>query len=287
MTWLKIDDKLTTHPKWLGLTLEAKSLWFHASVWCAAHNNDGVIPVESIALHAFSASVQARDIEACTKLLVDVKLWRRRTKKEGGGFEICDWLDYQPSKQQVKDRTTADEIKAERKRLHDWLHKAVVGRKVKARIDARDGLWCRYCGEQVVVTAGDRRGPHRRTYDLIDPLSTWDREAKALPDTELDRLAAMWVIACGWCNAIKGSRTPDEADMTIRPAHGHHGIRADSAANGSGAVPPVGTGLAGSELVGSGTPSSPGLQPSPPPEVPPWDEAQIDSYPHDDEGVYL
>ncbi len=40
MTWVKVDDKLTTHPKWLPLTLEAKSLWFHAAVWCGAHNND-------------------------------------------------------------------------------------------------------------------------------------------------------------------------------------------------------------------------------------------------------
>lgn len=278
MTWLKIDDKLTSHPKWLGLTLEAKSLWFHASVWCAAHNNDGVIPSESIALHAFAASVPAKEIQACTDLLVTVKLWRRRTKKEGGGFEIYDWLDYQPSKQQVKDRTTADEVKAERKRLHDWLHKAVVGRKVKARIDARDGLWCRYCGEQVMVTAGDRRGPHRRTYDLIDPLSVWDREAKALPDPELDRLAGMWVIACGWCNAIKGSRTPDEADMTLRPAQGPRGIRADSAANGSGAVPPVGTGLAGSELVGSGASPSGSFTDPALDDLPPWTEEQIDSY---------
>lgn len=279
MTWLKIDDKLTTHPKWLGLTLEAKSLWFHASVWCAAHNNDGIIPAESLALHAFAASVPANKVDACTKLLVDVKLWKRRTKRDGAGFEICDWLDYQPSKQQVKDRTAADEVKAERKRLHDWLHKAVVGRKVKGLIDARDGLWCRYCGQEVVITPGDRRGPQRRTYDLIDPLSTWDREAKALPPAELERLANMWVVACGWCNAIKGSRTPDDADMTIRPAQGPRGIRADSAANGSGAVPPVGTGLAGSEQVGTASPP-PTSEQSVPPDIPPWDEHQIDSYPH-------
>ena len=262
MTWLKIDDKLTTHPKWLGLTLEAKSLWFHAAVWCAAHNNDGELPAESMPLHAFAASVPARQIDDCTTMLVKARLWSRRPKSKGGGFEICDWLDYQPSKQQVKDRTSADEAKAERKRLHDWLHKAVVGRKVKALIDQRDGMFCRYCDNQVVITAGDRRGPHRRTYDLIDPMSVWDREAKALPEAELVRLAGMWVIACGWCNAIKGSRTPDEADMTIRPAHGTCKTKADSAANGSGAVPPVGTGLAGSgqngpALVGSGTPHSP------------------------------
>ena len=252
MTWLKIDDKLTTHPKWLGLNLEAKSLWFHAAVWCAAHNNDGALPDESMALHAFAASVPVNKLEAAQAMLVRAGLWSRRSKKKGGGFEINDWLDYQPSKQQVKDRTVADEAKQLRTRLHDWLHKSVVGRKVKTRIDARDGLCCRYCGETTVITAGDRRGPQRRTYDLLDPASSWDMEARALPDAELDRLASMWVVACGWCNSIKGSRTPDEAEMEVRPAQSSRGIRSVSAANGSGAVPVVGTGLAGSDLSGSG-----------------------------------
>lgn len=268
MTWLKIDDKLTTHPKWLGLTLEAKSLWFHAAVWCAAHNTDGLITPESVPLHAFAASVPADRIDACTELLVKAGLWKKRPKRDGGGFEVCNWLDYQPSKQQVKDRAAADETKAERKRLHDWLHKSVVGRKVKARIDARDGLWCRYCDEQTVITPGDRRGPHRRTYDLLDPMSTWDRDAKALPDTELDRLAGMWVVACGWCNAIKGSRTPDEAEMVVLPAHRPHKIRSVSAANGSGTVPEVGPGLAGSDQAGTGLVGEP-----PPP--PPWTDEEL------------
>ena len=277
MTWLKIDDKLTSHPKWLGLTIEAKSLWFHASVWCAAHNNDGVLPEDSMPLHAFAGSVPVSGIEPAVALLVKKGMWIRRPKKKGAGFEINDWLDFQPSKQQVKDRTLADETKAERKRLHDWLHKAVVGRKVKARIDARDGMWCRYCDELTVVTAGDRRGPHRRTYDLLDPMSTWDREARALPDAELDRLAGMWVVACGWCNAIKGSRTPDDAEMSVLPAHGHQKIRSVSDRNGSGAVPPVGTGLAGSDQVGS-VPhlSSPSVPSS---DLPvPWSDEEIDAF---------
>lgn len=252
MTWLKIDDKLTTHPKWLGLTLQAKSLWLHASVWCAAHNNDGVIPEHALPLITFQSSLAASDQQPAVDTLVRARLWRRVPKGRGGGIEILNWLDYQPSKQQVQEKSTADEAKAVRKRLHDWLHKAAVGKRVKARIDARDGLHCRYCGTETVITPGDRRGPHRRTYDLLDPASSWDRTAIAVPDEELERIANLWVVACGWCNAIKGHRTPAEADMEVRPPHRltSHNLLPRSAANGSRAVREVGTGLAGSDQVG-------------------------------------
>lgn len=274
MTWLKVDDKLTTHPKWLGLTLEAKSLWFHAAVWCAAHNNDGVLPPESMPLHAFAGSLPAKQLTPATDALVRAKLWARRPKAKGGGFEICNWLDYQPSKKQVQEKSAQDEAKALRKKLHDWLHKSVIGRKVKSRIDARDGMYCRYCGVETIITPGDRRGPMRRTYDLVDPNAVWDLESRALPDPELDRLAGMWVVACGWCNAIKGSRTPDEADMCIRPAQGTWKTCAVSAANGSGTVPVVGTGLAGPDLDGSD------LHASVPPPPPSWSDEEVESYVH-------
>lgn len=250
MTWVKVDDKLTTHPKWVGLTLQAKSLWLHAAVWCGAHNNDGVIPDHVMPLVTFQSSLAAPEMAPACDALVKARLWKRIPKGKGGGYEIVNWLDFQPSKQQVKDKANNDDVKAERKLLHDWLHKAAVGKRVKALIDARDGLWCRYCSTETIITPGDRRGPHRRTYDLVDPSSTWDRTSTALPDTELARLADMWVVACGWCNAVKDSRTPDEAGMELLPAKTFCRVLPRSAANGSRAVREVGTGLSGSDLVG-------------------------------------
>lgn len=252
VTWIKIDDKITTHPKWLPLTIEAKSLWFHAAVWCGAHNNDGVIPDEALALIAFTGSVPPQLIDDATGRLVKARLWLRRAKARGGGFEIHNWLDYQPSRQQVKDKADADELAAEIKRIHDWLHKKGPGKRVKRLIDARDGRWCRYCRSETVITPGDRRGPHRRTYDLIDPSSRWDLDARALPDAELARIADLWAVACGWCNAIKAKRTPAEADMELLdpPRLSRQGILPVSAANRSGTVPEVGPGLSGSAPVG-------------------------------------
>lgn len=252
MTWIKIDDKLTSHPKWVGLTLEAKSLWFHASVWCGAHNNDGALPADVMPLIAFTASVPGHLVDDATTRLVKSTLWARRSKANGGGFEITDWLEYQPSKQQVKDRAVAQELSAEIEALHNWLHKKAVGKKVKALINARDGGWCRYCGELTTVTIGDRRSPHRKTYDLIDPATRWDTDAVAMSAAEMAQVAALWAIACGWCNSLKGHRTPDEAGMILHePPSTRRGVLPDSAANGSRAVPEVGTGLPGSGRDGS------------------------------------
>lgn len=234
MTWLKVDDKLTSHPKWLTLTLEAKSLWLHAAVWCASHNNDGALPEHVMPLIAFSSSVPPRQASSACDLLVKARLWRRLPKAKGGGWEINDWLAYQPSRQQVQDRAAADEVTAERKRLHTWLHGRAVGKRVKAAITARDGVWCRYCGQRCREDS-DHRGPTSRTFDLVDPSSTWDREAKALPSEEIDRIADLWVVACGWCNAIKQSRTPDEAGMTLlaAPRSRENGTQRDPHATGS------------------------------------------------------
>lgn len=248
-----MDDKITTHPKWLTLTLEAKSLWFHAAVWCAAHNNDGHVPDDAMPLIAFTGSVPAHMVDDSTARLVKARMWKRLPKGRGGGHEIVNWLDYQPSRQQVKERADGDDRRAEMKRLHAWLHKKKTGKLVKGIIDRRDGMHCRYCAELTVVTLGDRRSPQRRTYDLIDPTSRWDTDATALHDNELADIAALWVVSCGWCNAVKGSRTPAEADMELLEPPGQRRRRdlSLSVATCSGTGSGVGTGLSGPELVGS------------------------------------
>jgi hypothetical protein len=252
MTWVKLDDKLTTHPKWVGLSLQSKSLWFHTAVWAGAHNTDGQIPDHVLPLLGFQSSLTAAEVQPAIDGLIRARMWRRVAKSRGGGCEICNWLDYQPSKVQVQAKHEADDNKAERKRLHDWLHKSPIGRRVKDRIVDRDGLWCRYCGEMCVVS-GDRRSPARRTFDLIDPASVWDRSGTPLASIEIERIAELWVTACGWCNALKSSRTPDEADMRIIPGRRHSPICRDlprSAANGSRAVRDPGSDLVGPDRVG-------------------------------------
>lgn len=261
MTWVKIDDKLTSHPKWVGLTLEAKSLWFHAAVWCGSQNNDGRLPGDALPLIAFTASVPAHLVDDAATRLIKARLWSRTPKAAGGGFEIRNWLEYQPSRQQVKDREVAHELSGELAQLHDWLHKRTAGKRVKELINSRDCGWCRYCGEFTKATIGDRRSPHRKTYDLIDPSSRWDTATPGLSAAELVRIAELWATACGWCNAIKGHRTPDEAEMVLIKAPSTRQqflpvsapICPDLFRNGSGAGPEAGTVLPQSAADGSAT----------------------------------
>jgi hypothetical protein len=141
-------------------------------------------------------------------LLVTAGLWHRLPKSRGGpGWEFHDWHDYQPAKQAVQKA-------AEKKSNHEWLHKSAPGKQVKQRVIRRDGNWCRYCGIEVRVD-GDRRSPARRTFDFVDPDVELDRSAN--PSREaLDRAVDAVVVACGYCNAVKGMRTPSDAEMVLR-----------------------------------------------------------------------
>lgn len=254
VTWLKIDDKLTTHPKWMQIDAYAESLWLHASVWSASHNTDGVIPEYTLSAHA--TKVPGALVEATVAALVRARLWKRLPKSRGGGWEIVNWLEYQPSRAQI-------ERKAETDSLHDWLHKTPLGKRVKAAVRRRDRVWCRYCGIEV-NTNGDRRSLARLTFDYVDPDFVFDRNTP-FSAAELDRVTEAWVVACGYCNAVKNRRSPAESEMPLRPAPALHRDLPRSAANESRAVREPGTGLNGSGQVGAGGwPHLGGSRPQPP-----------------------
>ena len=43
MAWLRIDDTLTTHEKFVGIGAGAAWLWLQMAVYAARHRTDGVI----------------------------------------------------------------------------------------------------------------------------------------------------------------------------------------------------------------------------------------------------
>lgn len=309
MTWVRIDDKLTTHPKWLALSGPSKLWWLHAAVWCGAHNNDGIVPEHAWPLVSFTAGVSMGELPAILDQLTrkpqalpsdDGKpnaLMSRVPKARGGGVQFHDWQQHQPTKKQVRKKAEVSAAKAEMERLHDWLHKSAPGKKVKAIVAARDGRVCCYCDEGPLRIDGDRKGSTRLTFDLIDPASKdqWEWESvegeprPMLRVSELIAVSDLWCVACGYCNAAKGKRAPDETDgYRILTGRGpQNPSRSTAIQSVLGRL--VGSDLAGSGQVGSVAPLSGGSSSGVNPSVGvPWSDAEVDGYPQypaDDEGV--
>ncbi len=224
MSWFRIDDKLLDHPKWVAIKTAATArtssraeartaakngalAWVAAGVWGAGNNCDGIIPEaagDSIAPRAFLTEDEFFD---AADLLVEAGLWRKLPKKRGGpGWEIHDWHDYQLSKQQVQ-------LRQDRETRRRSLYKTVEGKKVLEAVKRRDRDHCRYCWVEVDWT--DRRSAKRGTIDHIDP--------------DGPNSVENCVVCCGSCNRRKADRTPEEAEMELKPPY--YGDTGDLAAS--------------------------------------------------------
>lgn len=89
MTWVKIDDRFPDHPKALALGDDYDAcvvLHLRGLCYCAANLTDGFIP--SRIFKGYEDQIDA---------LVSVGLW----KDARGGYQIHDYLDYNPSREKV------------------------------------------------------------------------------------------------------------------------------------------------------------------------------------------
>lgn len=100
MSWFKVDDKLHSHPKVLGVPLRAMGLWVLAGAWSADQLTDGFIP------RAVLPTLQAKPADA--RDLVTSGLWL----EVDGGWQFHDWLEFQFSRASTLARRAKD---AERK----------------------------------------------------------------------------------------------------------------------------------------------------------------------------
>jgi len=99
MTWVRIDDGFSDHRKLNALgPLAPLAGWLHvcALCYCARQLTDGFVPAGQVAkLARFEAlSVTLEDLVTA---LLRVGLWHRKR----GGFQIHDFLDYNPSRKKV------------------------------------------------------------------------------------------------------------------------------------------------------------------------------------------
>lgn len=112
MSWVKIDDKFPRHPKILRAGPLAGWLHINGLAYCAEYLTDGFIPVQAIpamvdwSTHGicflvsesqFTDSFDRPENISLAQVLVETGVW----DKIKGGYQIHDYLKYQPSKEQV------------------------------------------------------------------------------------------------------------------------------------------------------------------------------------------
>lgn len=92
MPWVKLDDRFPSHRKIALLSDRAFRLHVSAMCWCAENLTDGRISERELAL-----VTRIRGVKATAKQLEEAGLWDRTED----GWEIHDYLDYNPSREQV------------------------------------------------------------------------------------------------------------------------------------------------------------------------------------------
>lgn len=92
MPWVKLDDRFPSHRKIALLSDRAFRLHVSAMCWCAENLTDGHISDRELALVA-----KVRGVKVTAKQLEDAGLWDRTED----GWAIHDYLDYNPSREQV------------------------------------------------------------------------------------------------------------------------------------------------------------------------------------------
>lgn len=103
MSWVKLDDNFVGHPKVVGLSDRAFRVHVRAISYSARQLTDGHIPAG--ALRELAASRKA------VTELISASLWH----ESGDGYQINDYLAYNPSRSKV----LADRAKNSRK-IKEW-----------------------------------------------------------------------------------------------------------------------------------------------------------------------
>lgn len=95
MVWIRIDDQIAHHPKFMAAGPVAAWLWVCGNGYCNKYLTDGFIP--EAALPTLGAVTNAGK---WADKLVEAGLWKR----EAGGYRVHDFHDYNPSAKDVREK---------------------------------------------------------------------------------------------------------------------------------------------------------------------------------------
>jgi hypothetical protein len=99
VTWSRLDDTCTDHPKVLALSDKAFRLWVCSIVYCSRHLTDGRLDEAAIALLGAHARAEGSEqLAGPVEELVAARLWDR---SGDGECRVHDYLDYNPPRAKV------------------------------------------------------------------------------------------------------------------------------------------------------------------------------------------
>lgn len=135
MPWVKFDDQYADHPKLDDVSDAAFRLHVTATCFASRYLTDGYIKLSTL-----PKLCRHEDPEAIANELVAAGLFDLAP----GGYQVHDYLDYNPSKAEVEARTALQRRRSEWHTVRLFLSK---------RVFQRDGSRCQYCGstEQLTV----------------------------------------------------------------------------------------------------------------------------------------
>lgn len=97
MAWLKLDDQIFLNRKVAQCDSDAKLLYIVGLTYCANQLTDGFIPEATLPLLAGMAGLDWQIAKQSAGKLLDVCLWSATQN----GWQIPDYLEYNPSREQV------------------------------------------------------------------------------------------------------------------------------------------------------------------------------------------
>jgi len=100
VTWVRLDDNFPGHRKVLAAGPEAAWLHVEGLCYCAHQQTDGAIPDAALVKLTQFSKPKALKLAA---RLVEAGLWERN----GVGYAIHDYLDYNPSKKSLDEKREA------------------------------------------------------------------------------------------------------------------------------------------------------------------------------------
>lgn len=119
MPWVKVDDTATEHPKIAGVGPLGLAMWVAGLAYCNRNLTDGFIPAAKartlidwtqtdgngvcwqIGL-TLDGSLASRGIDVTSDLVIETLVDAGAWHEVNGGYEVHDYLDYQPSREQVE-----------------------------------------------------------------------------------------------------------------------------------------------------------------------------------------